>query len=101
MAIFSIAADRGAAYVRAASALEACERARDLAICHGSAGWRVYAARRASRSAYGLAAARGRPPNVAAGTLLASGAIRAPEPRASRQGEPKESRPGGFIGQAL
>ena len=101
MAIFSIATDRGAGYVRAASALEACERARDLAIRHGSAGWRVHAADRASRSARGLALARGRPPNVAAGTLLASGAIGVAVPRESRQGEPKAARPGGFIGQAL
>ena len=99
MAIFSIATDRGAAYVRAASALEACERAHDLAIGHGSAGWCVYIAHRASRSAYGLAAAKGRPPNVAAGTLLASGAIEAPVPRESRQGEPKAALPRGFIGQ--
>ena len=59
MATFRIETNTGAAHVWATSALEACERARDMAIRHGSDRWRVYATRAGSRSAYGLAKGRG------------------------------------------
>ena len=97
MATFRIETNTGAAHVWATSALEACERARDMAIRHGSDRWRVYATRAGSRSAYGLAKGRGQPPHVPAGALLASGANGGPVPRESRQGEPKESPPRGFV----
>ena len=101
MAIFRVETNTGAAHVSAASALEACERARDMAIRHGSDRWRVYATRAGSRSAYGLARGRGQPPHVPAGALLASGANGTPAPRESRQVERKAARPRAFIGQAL